>query len=193
MDKDIRERLLKSARKGIVPIFGGVDKEMLERVQVAFGEVGTSEHKRILVLISSEGGDGEVGLEIHDLLRALPVHKVGLVTGKAMSAASYILQACDYRLATPNSRLLIHYGKVSVPVEVLLDPDESPSRFINWQREMLRHKIAVYVRTTKRTEGEIVAQLEKDQRMFADEAKTFGLIDGIWDKVIPKDLNFGQG
>lgn len=61
-----------------------------------------------LTLIS-EGGSVCYGLAIHDMLRNLPNKKIVTCAGIVASAATFILQAGDERLAFPNTMFMVHY------------------------------------------------------------------------------------
>jgi ATP-dependent protease ClpP protease subunit len=50
------------------------------------------------------------GLGLIDVIRSLQSHVNGIVIGAAYSMASCILQACDTRVVTPHSTLMVHWG-----------------------------------------------------------------------------------
>lgn len=66
--------------------------------------------KPIRIILNSFGGCVYSGLAIFDAIRACPNYVTIEVFGAAMSVASLILQAGDYRILHPNSTIMIHDG-----------------------------------------------------------------------------------
>jgi ATP-dependent protease ClpP protease subunit len=64
----------------------------------------------VTLLINNSGGDDYNCLAIFDAIKQSPLHVTGLVRGSAMSAASIVLQACDWRKMGPLATQLVHYG-----------------------------------------------------------------------------------
>jgi ATP-dependent Clp endopeptidase proteolytic subunit ClpP len=67
-------------------------------------------NKPITIIMNNPGGEVYHGLAIYDAIRNCKNHITIKVYGHAMSMGSWILQAADYRVMTPNSRIMIHYG-----------------------------------------------------------------------------------
>lgn len=66
--------------------------------------------KPIRIILNSFGGCVYSGLAIYDAIRACPNHVTIEVMGAAMSIASIILQAADWRILHPNVTIMIHDG-----------------------------------------------------------------------------------
>jgi len=64
----------------------------------------------INIFINSPGGSVSDGFAIYDSIRACKNFVRGYVYGSADSMASVILQACDERIISENSRVMIHNG-----------------------------------------------------------------------------------
>lgn len=64
----------------------------------------------ITIKINSPGGDMLHARAIYDAIRSCKNVIRGVVYGEASSSASLILQACDERIMTENSELMIHVG-----------------------------------------------------------------------------------
>jgi len=170
--------------RGIILISGRITQEHLEIVQKAFVRFYLKQQKKVMVLISSYGGDAIIGLEIHDLFKLYPGEITGIVVGKAMSAASYILQGCSIRCATFNSRILIHNGRREVDNDILLDDDQLEEYVENnkKRRERVHRLLAA---ATKQPVGIIMGECKRDQEMDVDQAIKFGLLDKIWTEKLP--------
>lgn len=68
----------------------------------------------ITVRINSCGGDFNTGVVIHNLLKDLSAHKIGIIDGLAASAASIIACACDELRVFPSSRFMIHKAQAGL-------------------------------------------------------------------------------
>ncbi|MCX6738178.1 MAG: Clp protease ClpP [Candidatus Parcubacteria bacterium] len=73
----------------------------------------------ITVFINSPGGDTHTSLGIYDLLKKSDRNIIGVVSGIAYSGASLILQGCEKRLMTANSRVMLHKSTVQVTGSVI--------------------------------------------------------------------------
>lgn len=172
--------------RGIIPIDGRINNDTVILVQRAFARFYVKRLKKIIVLISSFGGDANAGLEIYDLLKLYPGEVVGIVVGKAMSAASYILQGCSVRYATPNSWILIHNGSREVDNDVLLD-EEKLKDFVMRNTRNRDRIFSILSQATKRPTATIINECKRDQKMDVGQAIEFGLLDNVWSKKLPLD------
>jgi ATP-dependent protease ClpP protease subunit len=105
MNKDLLESF---SKKGCAIIIGKIDRDGSSILKQKFVEFSKAD-KNVIVLIDSPGGDMEDVWGIVDFIRLMSNKVIGIVIGRCSSAAFYILQACDIRLATPNSHILVHH------------------------------------------------------------------------------------
>ena len=68
----------------------------------------------ITVFINSRGGDMHTAIGVYDLLQTCRQRLTGIVAGRAESGASLALQACDRRLVTQNSILMLHKSHIEI-------------------------------------------------------------------------------
>ncbi len=107
-DEKLSDKVLKT-RTILVsePISDELARKVYQQILVLEAE---STEKPITVLINSPGGEADSGFGIYDMLRftAAPVRT--LVAGLCASAAVmvFLAGAKGYRMATPNSRFLLH-------------------------------------------------------------------------------------
>lgn len=172
--------------RGIIPILGRITTEKLEIMDICLASFFMRNIRKIFVMIYSSGGDGDVGFEIHDLLKLYPGEVVGIVAGRAMSAATDILQGCDKRYATPNSRILIHNGSHDIKADFLFD-DDKLKEFLEEKRRFKDRSFRLLAQATKKSIDEIAAECKRDKPMDVEQAIAFGLLDGVWDKKLPWD------
>jgi ATP-dependent protease ClpP protease subunit len=169
-----------AAREGVITVSGHVDQKMAADIRLMLDIAKKNGAKKLEVRIESSGGEVRSGLKIYEMIRSAPVQKrVGIVRYYALSMATIILQACDYRIASPSARFLIHdtrfehvtlgtlkdAGKVGLMVAL----SELDEKYI---RDILTAK-------TKRSLAEIKALEDKDIQISSEEALKFGLIDTI--------------
>ncbi len=176
--------------KNILLVFGKVCEETYLYLQEAVGYLCLQCMKDAkvsppeLTLVISTGG-GQRSLGITDLLNLYPGKITGLVIGRAHSAGALILQACDTRLATPNSTILIHHGSTGeIPYDDLLS-EERLERFVACSKLAIETRYSIYQARSKMTREQIQKLCFEDRTMDVNEAITLGLLDGVWDKPLP--------
>jgi ATP-dependent Clp protease protease subunit len=101
-----------------------------------------------------------------------------LVSGLAASMGS-ILSLCaapGRRFATPHSRIMIHQPSVHGVIQGQASDLEIHAREILKTRKLI---VDFYVRATGKDAHAIDRALDRDTWMSAEEAKVFGLLDGI--------------
>ena len=128
------------------------------------------------MLVSSPGGHLESGDAIHDIVRfiAAPVNMVG--TGWVGSAATHLYLAVprERRYCTPNTRFLIHQpsGGAGGPASDIA----IQAREMVKARERIAQTIA---RATGKPLDEVLADIERDRWLSAEEAVEYGLVSRI--------------
>lgn len=172
------------AKEGVIDLIGEVDTNMSIYVREALIRAQATEKKngelpRIKVLISSGGGLATPGFEIVDAISNYPGHVTGIVQHAARSMAAIILQACDWRQATENSKILIHNPvATNISWDVLTNKKKLAKR-IAPLRVSRKKMIDVLAYRTGRTFKEIAIQCAKNKDLTVKEAKAFGLVDEI--------------
>ena len=180
---DIYSRLL---RERIVFVTGGVEDNMASVItaQLLFLE-SENPKKDIFMYINSPGGVVTAGMAIHDTMQYIRP-KVGTVCiGQAASMGSFLLAAGEpgMRVALTNARIMIHQpsgGAQGQASDIALQA-----------QEILRIRASMnnlYAKYTGKDLPIIEKAMERDNFMTAEEAKTFGLIDEVFDKrPVPAD------
>ncbi len=138
---------------------------------------------KITLLINSPGGQDELCYAIYDTIKACRSHIVGVILGQGYSASGIILQACDHRVMTINSLLLLHDGNVH------LSRDSRPqfdSDVKCWN--LLYEKMySAYAEKSNLTRTKIKELCTKDTYLEPKEALKFKLIDQImerWNEIL---------
>ena len=130
----------------------------------------------IHLLVSSPGGHLESGDTIHDVIRYVeaPVNMIG--TGWVGSAATHVYLAVprERRFCLPQTRFLIHQpsgGAGGQATDIAIQ-----AREIVKARERIAEVIA---RETGQTLARVLADIERDRWMSAEEAIDYGLVGRV--------------
>lgn len=134
--------------------------------------------KPILFIINSPGGSVDSGFAIWDQIKMLSSPVITLVTGLAASMGSLLslVSGKGKRLATPNSRIMIHQPLIGGVIRGQATDLEIQAK------EMLKTRaqiVDVYVDATGKDRKAIEKAIDRDNWMTAEEALEFGLIDKI--------------
>ncbi len=175
---DIYSRLLKDR---IIMLTGEVNTHMANSIvaQLLFLEA-TDPGKDIHLYINSPGGSVTAGMAIYDTMNYISSDVSTICLGMAASMGAFLLSsgAKGKRYALPNSEVMIHQplgGTQGQATEI-----EIAARHILRTRERLNRILA---ENTGQTIEQIAIDTERDNFMYAEEAKAYGLVDEI---VTPK-------
>ena len=174
---DIYSRLL---QERIVFVTGPIDDALANLViaQLLFLEKQDPE-RDIDMYINSPGGSVSAALAMYDTMQLVKPAVATICAGFAASAASVLLTggAPGKRMALPYSKVLIHQPSIGQIGGQATDIEIHARELI-----ATRHLIAqIYERTTRKTCEEVLADLERDFFMTAQEAKAYGIIDAVLD------------
>jgi len=174
---DIYSRLL---RDRIIFVTGAVEDHMAAVItaQLLFLE-SENPKKDIFMYINSPGGVVTSGLAIHDTMQYIRPRVGTVCIGQAASMGSFLLAAGEpgMRVALSNSRIMVH--QPSGGAQGMAADIEIQAREILRMRSRLN---SLYAKYTGKSLEAIEKAMDRDSFLEADEAKTFGLIDEVFDK-----------
>jgi len=157
-------------------IFGAITDSSARDVTRRLIALDADSDAPIDILVSSPGGHLESGDAIHDIVRfiAAPVRMIG--TGWVGSAATHLYLAAprERRFCLPNTRFLIHQpsGGAGGPAsDIAIHAQE-----ILKARERIARTIA---RETGKAFEAVMADIERDRWLSAEEAVEYGLVSRI--------------
>jgi ATP-dependent protease ClpP protease subunit len=142
----------------------------------------------ITLHLNSDGGSYVGGMRICDVIKLNRLNNpkapiIGIAID-AFSMAAVILQECDYRMATANSRILLH--QTSLTIRLNLTPDSKIKELNNRiEKEILeikRKNFVIKELIKKRVEHRIpnvYAFLREEKIILPEEALQLNLIDEI--------------
>jgi ATP-dependent Clp protease, protease subunit len=174
---DIYSRLL---RERIVFVTGQVEDHMASLItaQLLFLE-SENPKKDIYMYINSPGGVVTAGMAIHDTMQYIRPRVGTVCIGQAASMGSFLLAAGEpgMRVALTNARIMIHQPSGGAQGQAT-DIEIQAKEILR-----IRHRMnELYAKYTGQPLDVIENAMERDKFLSADEAKTFGLIDEVFDK-----------
>ena len=134
--------------------------------------------KPILFVINSPGGSVDSGFAIWDQIQMITSPVTTLITGLAASMGSVISLAAapGKRYATRNSRIMIHQPLIAGVIQGQATDLEIQAKEILKTRRQI---VELYARATGKEPALIEKTIDRDTWMSAEEAKDFGLLDGV--------------
>lgn len=172
---DIYSRLLKER---IIFLGSAIDDDVANLVvaQLLFLE-SEDPDRDIQIYVNSPGGSVTAGMGIYDTMQYIKPDVSTLCVGSAASMGAVLLAggAPGKRFALPNARVMIHEPWVQNLGGKVSDLDI-------YTREMLRTRetlVNILADHTGQAAEKIMKDTERDYWMVAEEARAYGLIDGI--------------
>lgn len=134
--------------------------------------------KPILFVINSPGGSVDAGFAIWDQIKMLTSPVITLVTGLAASMGSLLslVGGKGRRLATPNSRIMIHQPLIGGVIRGQATDLDIQAKEMLKTRSMI---VDIYSEATGKDAKIIEKAIDRDNWMTAEEALQFGLLDKI--------------
>ncbi len=174
---DIYSRLL---RDRIIVVGGEIEPTMANSIvaQLLFLE-SENPNAEISMYINSPGGDVSAGWAIMDTMQYIkaPVSTIGM--GLVASMGSVLLAAGEKgkRFALPNTSIMIHQPLGGFQGQVT-DVEIRVKKMQRTKKTLIKQMSEF----TGRKEKELFEAMERDNWMCPQEAKEFGLIDGVLER-----------
>ena len=174
---DIYSRLLKER---IVFVVGPINDAVASLVtaQLLFLE-SEDPKKEISLYINSPGGLVTAGLGIYDTMQYIKPEISTLCIGQAASMGSFLLAAGakGKRFSLPNSRIMVHQPSAGFQGQAT-DIEIHANEVLSLKKRLNE----IYSKHTGKSVDEIKSDLERDNFMTPDNAKSFGLLDKVVEK-----------
>jgi ATP-dependent Clp protease, protease subunit len=174
---NLQEQLVFKSR--FVLVFGEIDDQIARRTCERLIALAQESDAPIQLLISSPGGHVESGDAIHDVIRFVraPITTIG--TGWVASAGTHIYLAApkERRVCLPNTRFMIHQpagGAGGRASDIAIQ-----AREIIKVRERIARVVA---RQTGQLYDKVLADMERDYWMSAEEAVAYGIVSRVIDR-----------
>jgi len=174
---DIYSRLLKER---VIFLVGAVQDQMANIVvaQLLYLE-SENPDKDINIYINSPGGSVTAGLSIYDTMQFINCDVSTICVGQAASMGALLLSGGENgkRFALPHSRIMVHQPSAGFQGQAT-DIDIHAKEVLE-----LKHRLNKIMAThTGQKVAKIEKDLERDNFMSSNEAKSYGLIDTVLSK-----------
>ncbi|MGG0889813.1 ATP-dependent Clp endopeptidase proteolytic subunit ClpP [Cytobacillus horneckiae] len=171
---DIYSRLLKDR---IIMIGEEINDHMANNIvaQLLF-LAAEDETKDISLYINSPGGSTSAGFAIYDTMQYIKPEIRTICTGMAASFGALLLLAGTKgkRFALPNSEIMIHQPLGGARGQAT-DIEISAKRIL----KLKEHTNKIIANRTNQPLDKVAKDIDRDYFMSAEEAKEYGIIDGI--------------
>ena len=139
--------------------------------------------QEIHMYINCPGGSVSATLAIYDTMQFLECPISTYCMGLAASGAALILAAGTKgkRYALPNSKVMVHQPWGQVPYAQVSDIEITANEFLK-DRQRLNE---ILVKHTGQPMAVVEKETERDRYFHAEEAKQFGLVDEVLQKLEP--------
>ncbi len=176
---DIYSRLLKER---IIFLGGPINDEVANLVIAQLLFLANEDPKKdIQLYINSPGGSVTAGLAILDTMNFIKPDVSTICVGVAASMGSHLLAggAKGKRYALPNSEVMIHQPHGGFEGQVT-DIEITAKQMLK-----LRHRLnEIFSKNTEQKLAQVEKDMDRDFFMSADEAKKYGIIDGVITKAV---------
>ena len=142
--------------------------------------------ERVHLLLGTQGGTVDIGIETYNILRGMPFELVTHNTGMVASIGVPVYLSGDERLVCPNSSFLLHGITNEVPADQAF-----PARWFRERHDkMLENEErinAILVDRTKLRASQLAKQAETEEVKGAEAAVKDGIAHRIEEIQIPED------
>lgn len=176
---DIFSRLL---RERIVFLNGPIDDNVSALVCAQLLSLESDNPgKEISLYINSPGGMVTSGFAIYDTMQYITCPVSTVCMGTARSMGSFLLMAGTpgRRIALPNSSIMLHQPSGGFQGQAS-DIERHAEDVIKTKRRLNE----IYARHCGRSIEEVERTLDRDHFMTAEEARTWGVVDHIYDRRV---------
>lgn len=172
---DIYSRLLKERLIFLVGPVNDVTANLVV-AQLLFLE-SENPDKDINLYINSPGGSVTAGMSIYDTMQFIKPNVSTLCIGMAASMGAFLLAGgtAGKRFALPNSRIMIHQPLIGGLAGQASDIEIHARELLKTKRTLNE----LLAKHTKQALDTIERDTDRDNFMTAEEAKGYGLVDGV--------------
>ncbi len=174
---DIYSRLLKDR---VIFISGEIFDEMANIIvgQLLFLQMENPDED-IKVYINSPGGSITAGMAIYDTMNYISCDVQTICIGMAASMGAFLLSSGTKgkRYALPNSEIMIHQPLGGAQGQAS-DIEISANRILENKKRLNK----ILAKNTGKTMAQIQKDTDRDNFMYAPDAKAYGLIDEVLTK-----------
>lgn len=177
------------ARIGKIPVFGYFGPEMrelvVECIWIASRTLLPQKKEWCTLFIDSSGGDVDVLNSIRTAMNESSLKFRGVVQARALSCGFVLLQYCNWRVATVNTNLLVHYGGSGLRNEELTAIMEDHEYVANYHKNRLDQMVKDIMERSGVSQMKLHEYSRFERRILAQEALEMGFLDEVV-STVPK-------
>jgi len=141
---------------------------------------------RIVLLISSPGGQVAAGLSLYNFLRGIPVDIETHNFGSVDSVAIVVFCAGQKRYCVPNARFLLHGIGFDIPAGTRFEEKHLEEKIKDLKMDKA-NIVKIIAENCKKTEKEISDDIHEVKVLNPEQAKDYGLVHEIKKDLFPND------
>lgn len=174
--------------KGVLTLFGEIEPKCSETLRRKIFSYFIEKGKGPTIIIDSVGGNINCALEIYDCIKAIKAPVKAFVIGQCSSAALIVLAACTERACSKNANFLFHAATYRFSLKsTFTNHEEVMRKWLQRTTEKDERRMAALCESFRMEEAKL-SELEFEgeefgKRMFADEAKSLGIIHQISETI----------
>jgi ATP-dependent Clp protease, protease subunit len=166
----------------IITFVGGIDTNSVTALLRVVSEQTNRGAKKVILLISSPGGDTSAAFTAYNILRHMPIELTTFNTGAVDSAGMLIYCAGRNRYSFPGARFLIHGNSLQGTGAAL--PGAYTAAFLETEVHQLNslNQMIVQVVTeaaNKKAAPQIAAAVQSERILTPEEAKEWGIVQDV--------------
>lgn len=169
---DVLSRLLKDR----IIVVGEIDDDSSTSIVSQLLFLDCLSQENIYMYINSPGGIITSGLAIYDIMKNVKSKIYTICIGQAASMGAFLLSAGDYRIALPNSRIMIHQPLGGARGQA--SDIEIQAKEILYLKNKLNQMFADQSKG-KMTKKAVEKYTDRDNFLTPEEALKLGIIDEI--------------
>jgi ATP-dependent protease ClpP protease subunit len=150
----------------------------------AMAELANQGVGRVILCLATDGGNIASGIQLYNVLRAMPVELVVHAVGDVSSAGNIVFVAGRRRVASPHARFTFHEPSVTFGQQATMDVKQLREQAAQLQSNGDRNR-AILEEWTKLTRRQINALKRRTSTVDARQAATFGLAHSVNDLSVP--------
>lgn len=175
-----------TASEIVVHFAANINDENIDPLIKSLVEIANSGIPKVTLSLSTEGGQITSGIQLYNMLRALPFDLTVHAVGDIASAGNIVFVAGRRRVASPHSRFLFHEPSVGQ----VQDMDVKALRELAAQLQSNGDRNrAILEERTKMSRSEINNLKRRTSTMTPTQAVEGGLAHSVKDLVIPEGVD----
>jgi len=164
-----------------IKFYAGVNADSVNKLMTIVEEQLKLGAERIVLLISSVGGQVFHGISAYNFLKGIPVEVITHNFGSVDSSAGVIYCAGSKRYSVPHARFLIHGVSFTMQGTFEEKQLEEKLKILRIDTESIA---GVLASTTGKSEAEIEKAMSDRTTLNPEKAKDFGLVDEIKEDLV---------